>query len=421
MVPFRTNAVFAGALTCLFFSSAGCSTPSESSTDLLAQTEATSGNRYVAAGEQILGRINTLFLKDNIPPGSDVKLYASAIDPNSGNAKSGEFAALWAQENLIRAFYWGARVDSNKFESLLANSVAQLKWYRGGTCPGGDFGYGFDNGGTCFFDDNALLGGILTDVSLHVPMNSADATLVSTNRDRALQYLTYWAAQDPHGGVPQKPVNLGQGFFYMNPVLRVALSKVDMGNHDGSQAEVAYGRAYYDEVNDPSMGLLTDGGLFRGGAQFVNGQWVPSAKGALAGDSASVAALALALRRAGDPGMLAVAEDLMDAMVARWVDANGAVAQDAVTGGYAIVDLLCQVYSQDQKEKYYQTANRIIDDLLANTRDTNGWFPNGTDVGGQWNQVRTGSAPDDQTVLLTQSAAAAAILNFAYFNVKHGS
>lgn len=42
----------------------------------------------------------------------------------------------------------------------------------------------------------------------------------------------------------------------------------------------------------------------------------------------------------------------------------------------------------------------------ANSRDTAGWFPNGTDTSGNWDYVRTGSAPDSPTTLLIQSAAA---------------
>jgi hypothetical protein len=91
-----------------------------------------------------------------------------------------------------------------------------------------------------------------------------------------------------------------------------------------------------------------------------------------------------------------------------------------VNGGYAIVNLLCQVYMMDHNVTYFNDAQRIIDFLLNNNRDTAGYFANGTNgATSNWNQVRTGQSADPDTTLLTQAAAAAAILEFAYVQLNY--
>jgi hypothetical protein len=386
---------------------------------LSTSSTASAQTNYADVGTSFLNKLQTSYLKTLANShGSSVALYANLIDPNTGNTKSAAVAEMWSEENMIRALMWGTLVNPTQFRPLLMTAVQQTDWYQGG-CEGGSFGYGDVQGGTCFFDDNALLGGVLMDTYLKVntssnPALKGNGPTVLAHTNNALNYVEYWASQDPHGGVPQKPVDLGQGNFYMNPVLRVSLANVDYGQRFNNSGDITYGQNYYTEVHNTAMGLLLSSGLFRGGTQFVNGAWVPNDTGPLPGDSTSVAALALALYRAGDTSKLADAENLMDLVVAQWVAPSGAVSADAVNGGYAIVDLLCQLYQVDGKQQYLDNAKSIIDYLLNNTRDTAGWFPNGTGDAGSWDQVRTGSAPDDQTTLLTQSAAAAAILEFAY-------
>ena len=385
------------------------------STCLTAQAQ----TNYANVGTTFLNQVHTSYLKTLAnSKGSAVALYANTIDPNNGNSKSTEAAEMWSEENMIRALMWGTLVNPTQFRPLLMTAVQQTDWYQGG-CQGGSFGYGYIQGGTCFFDDNALLGGILMDTYLKVntssnPALNGNGPTVLAHANNALNYVSYWAGQDPHGGVPQKPVDLGQGNFYMNPVLRLGLSKVDYGNRFSNSADITIGANYYTEVHNTALGLLLPSGLFRGGTQFVNGAWQPSNTGPLPGDSASVVALALGLYRSGDTSKLAAAENLMDLAYSQWVAPSGATSANAVNGGYALVDALCQVYLADRNQKYLTEAKSIIDYILANSRDTAGWFPNGTAAAGNWDYVRTGSAPDDATTLLTQSAAAAAILEFAY-------
>ena len=314
---------------------------------------------------------------------------------------------------MIRALSWGAQVDPDRFKPLLAMAVDQTDWYQGGCGTG----FGTTQNSTCFYDDNSLLGGILMDAYLHVSL-TADVYKHSCD---ALNYVFDAAAQDPHGGVPQVPAKLGQGLYYMNVVVQSSLADVDHGTRFNNSDEVAIGRKYFNQVNDPALGVITKGGLFIGGTQFVNGEWQPEKVGPLAGASGNVTELALALyRQSGDPEMLQYAENLMDLVVAKWVAPNGAVSQDAVNGGYAIVNTLCQLYEQDHQQKYYNDAKSIVDFLLNNTRDQAGYFPNGTAASGYWDNMRTGMAPDDTTTLLTQAAAAAAILEFAYTDLhKH--
>ena len=66
---------------------------------------------------------------------------------------------------------------------------------------------------------------------------------------------------------------------------------------------------------------------------------------------------------------------------------------------------------------WYNDAKDIVDFLLDHARDTAGWFPNGTTSTGRWNIVRTGNPPDAKVTVITQAAAAAAILDFAYTDI----
>lgn len=376
---------------------------------------------YGLCGENFLTKLNNTFLMPlsvSENKGATVQLYADTIDPTNGNAQSNAAAALWTEGNMIRALYWGTLLNPAKFRPSLMNTISQADWMRGG-CEGGSFGYYTTQGHACYFDDNALIGGVLMDVYLNVTQSSNPALkgngpTVLTHAHYGLDYVSYWAAQDPHGGVPQKPVNLGQGHFYMNPVLRLSLADVDHGNQFSNSSEVAVGTNYYSEIHQPALQLIDpSSGLFRQGTQYINGSWTPTDV-ILPGDQASVASLALALQRAGQTGKLADAENLANLAVAEWINPNGSIHSNGAQGGYALVDLLCQLYQADGQQQWLTDAKGIIDFLITNGRDTAGWYPNGTDDAGNWDNVRTGTAPDNPTTLLTQSAAAAAILQFAY-------
>jgi hypothetical protein len=379
---------------------------------------------YANVGTTFLNKIQTAYLKTLAnSKGSSVALYASTIDPNTGGTKSTEIAQMFSEENMIRALMWGTLVNPTTFRPPLMTSIQQLDWYQGGcqNAAGNNYGYGFSQGQTCFFDDNSQLGGTLMDTYLKIntssdPALSGNGPTVLAHANTALNYDMYWATQDAHGGVPQKPADLGEGRFYMNVMLTTSTAEADYGKRFSVPADVTYGANYYTEVHNTAMGLLLPSGLFRGSTQFVSGAWVPASTGPLPGDQASVIRLALSLYRSGDTSKLAAAESLMDLTYANWVAASGATNANAVNGGFAIVDALCEVYLADKTHnaQYLADAKSIIDYILANSKDTAGWFPNGTTSTGDWDYVRTGSAPDDSTTLLTQSAAAAAIMEFAW-------
>lgn len=374
-------------------------------------------NPYAVAGEQFLLQMQQAFLQSSPPanpPGFSLDLYTGDINPNTGTQQTTK-AALFAEENMIRALYWGTQVDPNTFKPLLSASADQLTWYNS-TCATGGAGFGTTRNATCFFDDNAQLAGTLMDVYLHVLPTGE----VYADSSEALNYVL--GNTDAQGGIPQTPANLGQGNFYMNPVVNSGQTDVNYGTVFNNSSDVAVGLNYFNEVNDPALGLINKSGLFIGGTTYLGGgQWQPNKVGPLAGESANVSLLALALyRNTGNPQYLQYAENLTNLVAAKWVPSSGAVHQDAVNGGFAIVNLLCQLYMVDHNVTYFNEAQSIVDFLLNNNRDTAGYFSNGTNnATSDWDSVRTGQPPDADTTLLTQSAAAAAILEFAYVDMYY--
>jgi hypothetical protein len=398
------------------FSALALSVTSAAYSQSISSTEANaSSNPYAVAGDQFLLQVQQAFLQTKLPKnGFNLPLYASDIDPLTGTQLTGN-AALFAQENMVRALYWGAQVFPDQFTPLLSNAVDQLAWneYKGayGEC------FGTTANATCFFDDNAQLAGTLMDVYLHV----LPTAQVYADSSTALNYVL--SNTDAQGGIPQTPAKLGQGSFYMNPVVNSGQTEVNYGTVFKNSSDVAIGLNYFNEVNNPALGLINTAGLFIGGTTYEGGgQWLPNNVGPLAGESANVSLLAMALyRNTGNPQYLHYAENLVNLMAANWVvPTNGAVKQDAVNGGYALVNVLCQLYETDHNVTYFNDAKSIIDFILNNNRDTAGYFSNGTGTPtSDWNTVRTGQPPDADTTLLTQAAAAAAILEFAYVDLNY--
>ena len=79
-------------------------------------------------------------------------------------------AALFAQENMIRALYWGAQVFPTQFTPLLSNSINQLGWNEYQSAYGECFGTTAN--ATCFFDDNAQIPATLMDVYINELTNA---------------------------------------------------------------------------------------------------------------------------------------------------------------------------------------------------------------------------------------------------------
>ncbi len=406
------KSVASTALFCVFALGATAAASAQGASPAMGSNAAS--NPYAVAGEQFLLQLQQNFLQTTPPKnGFTLPLYADAIDPLTGTQLTGN-AKLFTQENMIRALYWGAQVNPADFKPLLSNSVNQLGWNEYQSAYGECFGTTAN--ATCFFDDNAQLAGTLMDVYLHV----LPTAQVYTDSSVALNYVL--SNTDAQGGIPQTPAGLGMGNFYMNPVVESGQTEVNYGTVFNNSSDVAIGLNYFNEVNNPALGLINSAGLFIGGTQFVNGAWVPNKVAPLAGESANVSLLALALyRNTGNPQYLTYAENLVNLMAEKWViPTNGAVSQDAVNGGYALVNVLCQLYETDHNVTYFNEAKSIIDFILNNNRDTAGYFSNGTSgTASDWNQVRTGMPPDAVTTLLTQSAAAAAVLEFAYVDLNY--
>lgn len=96
---------------------------------------------------------------------------------------------------------------------------------------------------------------------------------------------------------------------------------------------------------------------------------------------------------------------------------SAGIHQVSVWGGYATVDLLCELYRLDPdpttKDGWYNDAQGILSFLLSQARDTAGYFPNTTSADGYWDVVRNTHGADSNITLITQAAAASAILQFA--------
>ena len=144
------------ALLCLFVSNIQMTGHSQTTSSDPAS------NYYAVAGEQFLSQVQQAFLQlapPANPAGFPLDLYTGDINPNNGTQQT-THAALFAQENMIRALYWGTRIFSTQFQPMLSNSVNQLAWYYSDCGAGVGMGFGTTRNVTCFFDDNAQLAGL---------------------------------------------------------------------------------------------------------------------------------------------------------------------------------------------------------------------------------------------------------------------
>ena len=367
--------------------------------NLQAGTVCPAQNKYQAAGEQFLDQLNSAFYKTS----NGLGLYADSIDGSTGQQGANSF--LFSTDYLLHALYWGARVDS-KYQPGLSSLISATSWYKNGP------GYGTLHNAQRFFDDNSNLGSILMDIYLNeLPQQSV--------LDESLFALNYvYSNVDAQGGIPQTEKDLGEGKFYMNVVLELAKSFTNYYVQSGDSNDLSIAEAYFKEVNDPALGLITKNGLFIGGTTYSNGSWTPNNVGPLSGNSTHVINLALALYQAtGDTTYLTYAQQLLPKVLAQYYTPGAGVSSISVYGGFGLVDTLCQMYQIDHDMAWYNDAKDIVDFLLNNARDTAGWFPDGTTSTGRWNIVRTGNPPDAKVTVITQAAAAAAILEFAYTDI----
>ena len=364
-------------------------------------------NKYQAAGEQFLDQLNNAFFKS----AGGLGLYAEDINGSTG--ARGANAFLFSTDYLINALYEGARVDP-KYQANLASLIGATSWYKATTAYG--VAYQDTKGGAAYFDDNALLGGIL----MKVYLNELPQQTVLDESLLALNYV--YSHRDAQGGVPQLPKELGNGTFYLGPSIKPSIAYAEHYVQTGDSSDLTPAEGYFTEVNDPALGLIgAQTGLFISGTTYNSstGTWNPDKVGPLAGNSTEVIELALALYRAtGDGSYLTYAQNLLTKVVKRYYIPGGGVKEISVYGGSGIVDVLCQMYQIDHNIVWYNDAKDIVDFLLNDARDTAGWFPDGTAIpAGNWNVVRTGQPPDAKVTVITQAAAAVAILEFAYTDI----
>ena len=407
---------------------------------------------YQAVAKTFLTKVHNAFIKTSATPNSSVMMYANVLNYQPGSdsyTKGSDVAYLWTEDNMLRALYWGARLDSATYKPLMLSAVDQLDWYWNPNCAGSApgapaGGYGVRHGQPCYYDDNALLGGNMLNIYLDVALTQS----VSDNAFQALNYVDN--NQNSHNGVSQKPGDPNwSSAFYMSPVTRVGAAYARWAarfpNKPVAPGRLTWATDMFNQVNLTSMDLLAPSGLFRGGATCTTaGQPFTcdsGNSGVLAGNSTGVAALALAIHKnnPSETAKLAYAQALMSDVLAHtaWFPSGGGIKQNAPTGGYATIDLLCQLYLLDNDVTWYNSAKSLVDFLIASNRDRYGWYANGvpgdgdtgeTDddpsgVAGTWAEDRSGNTrpADDKARLITQAAAAAALLQFAYIDkIKNG-
>jgi hypothetical protein len=409
---------------------------------------------YQTVSKTFLTKVHNAFIKTSATPNSDVMMYANVLNYQAGSdsyTKGSDVAYLWTEDNMLRALYWGTRLDSTTYKPLLLSAIDQLDWYWNASCAGSapgatPGGYGVRHGQPCYYDDNALLGGNMLNIYLDVYLNQA----ASDNAFNALNYVDN--NQNVHNGVSQKPGDPDwSSAFYMSPVTRVGAAyarwSARFPNKAIAPARLAWAQDMFDQVNLASMDLAAPSGLFRGGATcpYTSQAQLYTCdsgnSGVLAGNSTGIVALALAIHKNNptETAKLAYAQNLMNDVLAHsaWFPTGGGIKQNAPTGGYATIDLLCQLYLQDGNVAWYNAAKGLVDFLIASNKDRYGWYANGvpgdgdtgetdddpTVAAGTWAEVRTGATrpADDKARLITQAAAAAALLEFAYIDkVKNG-
>ena len=415
---------------------------------------ASAQTNYQLVAENFLTKVHNGFLKTANTPNSNVKLYANVLNYQSGPGsyvQGSDVAYLWTHENMIRALYWGTRLNSTKFKPVLIASIAQLDWYRNENCAGSapgaaPGGFGVRHGQPCYYDDNALLGGIMMNVYLDVYTNQA----ASNTAFKALHYVDN--NQNAHNGVPQKPNDPNwMTKFYMSPVTRLGGSYARWAarfpNKSEASGRFTIAQNLFNQVNLASMDLRAPSGLFRGSATCPYTDQArlftcdSANSGVLAGNSTGVAQLALAIHRnnPSETVKLNYARTLMNNVLnhSAWFPSTGGIKQNAPTGGYATVDLLCQLYLIDGDVIWFNNAKTLVDFLINKNRDRYGWYANGVPgdgeqggidddpqgVAGTWAENRSGSSrpADAKARLLTQAAAAAALAEFAFVHkIKTG-
>ncbi|HEY6915527.1 MAG TPA: RICIN domain-containing protein [Paludibacter sp.] len=356
-------------------------------------------NKYKTEGLLLLDNLNTKFYS------TSSAMYVESVNTTT-QVKSGT-AFLWPAAHMMRALLWGSLLDS-KYDTRLQSYVTKMSWYINGE------GYGCIQNGERFFDDNGLVGDVLMDVYQKKIRTQA----VLDKSMFALKYCIKY--KDAQWGLPQKESELNKGIFYMGPVdpLSNAYAKYYTITGDTNYLNVA--KTYFNKFNDYTLKLKSPSSLlFVSGSTFANGVWTPPNEGPRACNTAAVVLLGIRLYQiTGEAKYLNASKAMADAILTRFYKYNGGFAEVSYWGGNYSVEMLCEMYEIDRDLKWYNAAKDICDFLIDKSRDLKGYYPDGPNDSGYWNDVRTNTAAPATVSMMSQACAANAILRFAYLDLN---
>jgi uncharacterized protein YyaL (SSP411 family) len=115
-----------------------------------------------------------------------------------------------------------------------------------------------------------------------------------------------------------------------------------------------------------------------------------------------------------DATYLHEAQAIASSVLSTWYRPGAGFSEISFWGGNDSVDALMDVHNVDSDPKWLSAAQDIVNFIINNGRDTSGYYPNGASNVGAWNLVRTGTAAPSTVDMMSQAAAANAILRVAW-------
>lgn len=356
-------------------------------------------NKYKTEGFLLLDNLNSKFYS------LSTSMYVESINTTT-QAKSGT-AFLWPAAHMTRALLWGAMIDS-KYDTRLQSYVNKMNWYVNGE------GYGCIQNGERFFDDNGLIGDVLMDV--YQKKIRTQGVL-----DKSMFALNYcYKYKDAQWGLPQKESELNKGIFYMGPVDPLANAYAKYYTITGDTNYLHVAKTYFEKFNDYTLKLKSPTSLlFVSGSTYANGVWTPPNEGPRACNTAAVVLLGIRLYQiTGEAKYLDESKAMANAILTRFYKYSAGFGEVSYWGGNYSVEMLCEMYEIDRDLKWYNAAKDICDFLIDKSRDSKGYYPDGPNDSGYWNEVRTYMAAPATVSMMSQACAANAILRFAYLDLN---
>jgi hypothetical protein len=333
---------------------------------------------------------------------------------------------------------WGAMVDPAKYQARLESYTAAIpRYYQSGgsACNGAAGCYGSSTGGgQPYFDDNALLDSALTDIYQKVYPNANVLNMATT----AFNYVIN--ARDEQWTVPQVTSQLGQGLIFSMATTPTGLSGERLLEITGDSNYGYIASTYYNiftDLNvammDSSTLLLNQGSFFWTNAPNADGIWSitnlnggtwslekqgdpnSNVRGFRAYQTSYVIELAVKLYTdTKNAAYLQKAQAIAGNVLTHWYTAGAGFSEISFWGGNDSVDALMDLHDVDPDPKWLDAAQDIVNFIIDNSRDTSGYYPNGASNVGAWNLVRTGTAAPSTVDMMSQAAAANAILRVAW-------